>query len=98
MTVRQCWLSAGTARRKRRRLTADEAGLVEAPAVTLDLLSVVHRLLARCALRSSSPVRHLKRHIMEIKSRTSVWTSIRRQLHPQQVFYNRPTAKNNDSH
>lgn len=43
-----------------RLLTADEAGLVETPAVTLDLLCVVHRLLTRRTLRSSTPRRHLR--------------------------------------
>lgn len=46
---------------KRKLLTADEAGLVEAPAVTLDLLGVVHRLLAGRTFGSSPPVRHLFR-------------------------------------
>ncbi len=40
-------------------LTADEAGLMEAPPVTLDLLCMVHRLLTGCALGTSSPVWHL---------------------------------------
>lgn len=43
-----------------RLLTADEAGLVETPAVTLDLLCVVHRLLTRRTLCSSPPGRHLR--------------------------------------
>lgn len=39
-------------------LTAQEAGLVEAAAFTLHLLSEVHRLLTHATLLSSSPVRH----------------------------------------
>lgn len=42
-------------------LTAEEAGLVEAPPVTLDLLCVVHRLLAGRTAGASPPVRHLPR-------------------------------------
>lgn len=46
-------------------LTADEAGLMEAPPIALDLLCVVHRLLTGCTLGSSTPVWHLIKY--EIK-------------------------------
>ncbi len=41
-------------------LTADKAGFVEAPAVALDLLGMVNRLLTGRTLGSSSPVWHLQ--------------------------------------
>lgn len=40
--------------------TADEAGFVEAPAVALDLLSMINRLLTGRTLGSSSPIWHLQ--------------------------------------
>lgn len=48
-----CWGSTGL-------LTADEASLVEAPCITLDLLCMVHCLLTGCTFGSSSPVWHLQ--------------------------------------
>lgn len=49
-------------------LTADEAGLVETPAVTLDLLGVVHRLLTGCTLGASSPVWHLSDFLLYLSA------------------------------
>lgn len=45
--------------RESKLLTADEAGLVEAPAVALDLLGVVHRLLTGRTFGSAPQVQHL---------------------------------------